>query len=261
MKRRIVLSSLFYCAVLLAPPSRAATLDDILKAKVLRVAVPLDFPPFGSPGPDMKPVGYDIDVARLLAKDLGVSLELVPAASADRISLLTGRKVDLLISSLGKTAEREKLIDFSHAYAPLFSGVFGDVKLAVGNAADLAGKTIGVTRGAVEDGVLTGMAPATAVIKRYDDNHATIAAFLTGQVALVATGNIVAGTISEQQRERKLDFKFMIKNAPCFIGVNKGEPGLLERVNAVLEKAKGDGSLNAIAGKWLKIKRPISSFL
>ncbi len=55
-----------------------------------------------------------------------------------------------MISSLGKNPEREKVIDFSNAYAPFFLGVFGADAVAVTKADELAEKTIGVTRGAVE---------------------------------------------------------------------------------------------------------------
>ena len=66
MKRRSLL--FFLTAALFAAPlaSHADSLDDIMKAGVLKVAVPQDFPPFGSVGSDMKPVGYDIDVAELI---------------------------------------------------------------------------------------------------------------------------------------------------------------------------------------------------
>lgn len=262
MNRRSVLTALvFSFTAVVAPLSHADTLDDILKNKVLKVAVPQDFPPFGSVGSDMKPVGYDIDVAHLIAQDMGVTVELVPVSSANRIPYLTTKKVDLVISSLGKNAEREKAIDFSAAYAPFFSGVFGTDREAVGKPEDLAGKTVGVTRGAIEDLELSKMAPASATIKRFEDNNATISAYLSGQVPLIATGNVVAGTISEKQSAKKLDFKFMVKNSPCYVGLNKGEPKLMERVNAALAKAKKDGSLDAIAKKWLKMNKPVSSFL
>ncbi len=265
MKRRSMLYALTLAmgasAALPPPSAQAAALDDILKNKVVRVAVPQDFPPFGSVGPDMKPAGYDIDVARLVAKELGVAVELVPVASANRIPYLNAKKVDLVVSSLGKNPEREKAIDFSIAYAPFFSGLYGSDSVAVGKPEDLAGKVVGVTRGAVEDQELSKLVPPGVTIKRFDDNNATIAAFLSGQVPLIATGNVVAGAVSEKQATHKLDFKFIIKNSPCHIGVNKGEPQLLEKVNQIIEKARHDGTLNAIAEKWMKLKRPVASFL
>lgn len=69
-----------------------------------------------------------------------------------------------MISSLGKNAEREKVIDFSRAYAPFFLGVFGPKGAELKDAAALSGKSIGVTRGAVEDMVLTSVAPQAAQI-------------------------------------------------------------------------------------------------
>ena len=234
-----------------ASPARADGLDDIKKAGVLKVAVPQDFPPFGTVGPDLKPLGYDIDMAELLAKELGVKIELVPVTSANRIPYLTTKKVDLVISSLGKNPDREKVIDFSAAYAPFFNGVFGPADQKVTKVEDLAGKTVGVTRGAVEDLELTKIAPATMNVKRYEDNNGTISAFLSGQVELVATGNVVAAAILAKNPPKRPEVKFLIKNSPCFVGLNKGEPRLLAAVNAAIAKSKADGRLAAISQKWL----------
>ncbi|WP_069308370.1 transporter substrate-binding domain-containing protein [Methylobrevis pamukkalensis] len=237
-------------------PARADALADITARGSLRVAVPQDFPPFGSVGPDMVPQGYDIDMANLIGEKLGVSVEIVPVTSANRIPYLQTNKVDLVISSLGKNAEREKVIDFSTAYAPFFNGVFAPDDVAVSDAAGLSGKSIGVTRGAVEDLELTKIAPADADIKRYEDNNGTISAFLSGQVDVVATGNVVAAAILARNPPKRPELKFLIKNSPCYIGLNKNEPALLARVDEIIAAAKADGSLNAIAQKWLGADLP-----
>jgi polar amino acid transport system substrate-binding protein len=258
MKRRALLSALALGTAMLTMSAAtfADTLENILKTKTLRVAVPQDFPPFGSVGSDLKPVGYDIDTAKLIATELGVVLEIVPVTSANRIPYLTTKKVDLVISSLGKNPEREKVIDFSAAYAPFFNGVFGASNQQIAKVEDLGGKVVGVTRGAIEDLELSKIAPTNTVIKRFEDNNTTISAYLSGQVSLIATGNVVAASISEKQPAKKLEVKFLIKNSPCYIGLNKDESKLLERVNAILAKAKQDGSLNRIADKWLKAPLP-----
>ncbi len=112
-------STIVAIAMIAAPLAgvSAGALDTIKEAGVLKVAVPQDFPPFGSVGTDMQPKGYDIDMAALIASDLGVKLELVPVASSNRIPYLTTGKVDLVISSLGKNPDREKVIDFTDAYS------------------------------------------------------------------------------------------------------------------------------------------------
>ena len=252
--KRLTFTSILLAAV--SVPAFADELDDITKAGVVRIAVPQDFAPFGSTGPDMQPQGYDIDTARLIAKGLGVKLELVPVTSANRLPYLETRKVDLIISSLGKNAERLKVIDFSSAYAPFYSGVFGPPAIAVSKPDDLAGKSIGVTRGALEDLALTKLAPPTADIKRFEDNNTTVSAFLSGQVQLIATGNVVAAAILAKNPPIKPEKKFIIADSPCYIGLNKGEPKLLGKVDAIIASAKKNGSLDVICRKWLGVGLP-----
>jgi len=256
MKFPKILLALAAAATLFSSTARADALDDIVKSGVLKVAVPQDFPPFGSVTSDLKPQGLDIDVATLIAKKMGVKIELIPVTSANRVPYLQTKKVDLIISSLGKNPEREKVIAFSDAYAPFYNGVFGGADQKVGSAADLAGKTVGVTRGAVEDLELTKIAPASATIKRYEDNNGTISAFLSGQVQLVATGNVVAAAIIAKNPPKKPETKFLIKNSPCSIGLSKDEPKLLAKVNAILAQTKKDGELNALSVKWLGLPLP-----
>ena len=236
--------------------AHADALDTIMKAKVIKVAVPQDFAPFGSAGPDLKPQGLDVDMANYIAEQLGVKAEIIAVTSANRIPYLQTHKADLVISSLGKNPEREKVIDFSVAYAPFFSGVFGAKDVAVAKMEDLAGKTVGATRGAIEEQELTKAAPKDTTIKRFEDNNATIAAFVSGQVDLIATGNTVAAAITEKNPSRPATTKFIMNNSPCYVGLNKDEPALLAKVNAIIEKAKKDGTLNKFSEKWLKNPLP-----
>lgn len=257
--RRSFIRSLVAGAVLIACTTLSAQADvlaDVMRNGTLRVAVPQDFPPFGSVGTDLKPRGYDIDMANLIGKELGVKVELIPVTSTNRIPYLTTAKADLVISSLGKNAEREKVIDFSDAYAPFFNGVFGPAEVVLTKVEELDGKTVGVTRGSVEDLELTKIASPKVSIKRFEDNNATISAYLTGQVEFVATGNVVAAAVGDMTKQRGLSAKFLIKNSPCYVGLAKGEPALLARVNEIIARSKTDGSLEEIAQRWLKAPLP-----
>jgi polar amino acid transport system substrate-binding protein len=234
----------------------ADVLSNIAKSGVIKIAVPQDFPPFGSVGTDMQPSGYDIDVAKLIGKELNVKVDLVPVSSTNRVPFLTTGKVDLVISSMGKNAEREKVIDFSDAYAPFFNGVFGPDDIKVEKAEELAGKIISVTRGAIEDLELSKIAPADTVIRRFEDNNATIAAYLSGQTQLIATGNVVAAAVNERSRLRSLSTKFLIKNSPCYVGLVKGEAALQAKVNEIIASAKKNGALGEISQRWLHAPLP-----
>ncbi len=169
-----------------------------MKAKVIKVAVPQDFAPFGSAGTDLKPQGYDIDMANLIGKELGVKTEIIPVTSANRIPYLQTKKADLVISSLGKNPEREKVIDFSDAYAPFFSGVYGTKAIAVDKMKTSPAKPSArrAARSRSRKSPRWRRPPPT--IKRYEDNNATISAFISGQVDLIATGNVIAAAIAEK---------------------------------------------------------------
>jgi polar amino acid transport system substrate-binding protein len=240
-------------------PAHADALDDIMKRGSLRVAVPNDFAPFGSVGPDMALQGLDIDVSRYIAQKMGVKAELTPVTSAYRIPYLQTNKVDLVISTLGEDAERDKVIDFSQAYSPYNNSVYGPASIKVTGPADLAGMTIGVARGTFEDLMLTKTVPASTTIKRYDDNNGMISAYRSGQVPLTGTGDFVATKIASTlpaDAPNKPVLKYVIHESACKVGLNKNEPKLYAKVADILTEAKKNGDLNAIVEKWLHVPLP-----
>lgn len=226
-------------------------LETITKSKTIKIAIPTDYPPYGFVGPDMAPQGLDVAVAQLIAAKLGVKAELVPVTSANRIAYLQTRKADLVVSTLGKNPEREKVINFSAAYAPFYQAVFAAKSLSIKSWADLAGKSVAVTRGAMEDQELAKVAPATLEFKRFEDNNATIAAFAAGQTQLLATSAAVAGNLMQRNPGLNTEYKLLLKDSPCFVGVAKGENALLAKVNEIIAAAKAAGELEALSKKWL----------
>ena len=226
-------------------------LDDVMKAKEIKIAIPTDFPPYGFVGTDLKPQGLDVEMANYIAAKLGVKLELLPVTTANRIAYLQTRKADLVISTLGKNPEREKVIDFTAAYSPFFIAVFGPKTLAVKSPADMAGKSISVTRGSVDDMELTKVAPPTTELRRFEDNNSTVSAFVAGQTQLVATSAQVAGNMMAKNPQLGAEYKFVLKESPNFIGVGKGEDKLRLKVNEILAEAKKNGDIDKMAVKWL----------
>ncbi len=249
-RRWIALAALIAASLPLAVQAQAA-LDEVMARKLIRIAIPTDFPPYGFVCTDLKQQGLDIDMGNYIGAKLGVPVELVPVSSANRIPYLQTKKADLVISTLGKNAEREKVIDFSAAYSPFFQAVFAAKSMSVKSAADLAGKTVGVTRGAIEDLELTKIAPPTADVKRFEDNNATVSAFVSGQVQVIATGASVAGNMMARNAAMNTEYKFVLKDSPNFIGLNKGEDKLRLKVNEIIAAAKAAGDLDKMAQKWL----------
>jgi polar amino acid transport system substrate-binding protein len=232
------------------PRPATVTLDEILYGGVIKIAVPKDFPPFGSTGSGGNLEGYDVEVANLIAKELGVKLELVPVASNDRLSLLLTKRVHLVVAGLGVSAERAKAIAFSSPYAPFFSTVAGAANIKAKSLADLQGKKIAVTRDTLEDRELSRSAPKGVEIVRFPDNQATIQAFLSGQTDFIATGNVVAAAIAKNNPDKKIENKFVIRESPASIGVRKGDSELLHWVNVFVYDKKLSGELDGLARKW-----------
>lgn len=250
--KRVFSFALAAAAVLAASGAHAQNaLDDIMKAKEIKIAIPTDFPPYGMVGTDLKPQGLDVEMAGYIAQKLGVKIELLPVTSANRIAYLQTKKADLVISTLGKTPEREKVIDFTAAYTPFFQAVFGPKSISIKSFADLNGKTISVTRAALEDQELSKVAPAGTDIKRFEDNNTTVSAYTAGQVQLIATGASVAGNMMAKNPQLNTEYKLLLKDSPNFIGVGKGEDKLRLKVNEIIAEGKKSGDLDKLAMKWL----------
>jgi len=227
-------------------------LDNVMKAKEIKIAIPTDFPPYGFVGPDLKPQGLDVDMANYIAQKMGLKVDLVVVTSANRIPYLQTKRADLVISTLGKNPERMAVIDFTSAYSPFFQGVFGPKSMSIKSFADLAGKSISVTRGAIEDQELTKVAPEKADLKRFEDNNATVSAYTSGQVNLIATGVSVAENMMQRTPQMQTEFKLLLKDSPNFVGVAKGEDVLRNKVNEIIAAGIVAGDLNKMSEKWLK---------
>jgi len=249
--RRLFTLALAASALAATAVHAQTALDDILKSKEIRIAIPTDFPPYGFVGTDLKPQGLDIDVANYIAAKLGAKVELLPVTTANRIPYLQTKKADLVISTLGKNPEREKVIDFTVAYAPFYIAVFGPKPIAAKAPADLAGKSISVTRGSIDDMELTKVAPPAAEVRRFEDNNSTVSAYVAGQVQLIATSAQVAGAMMSKNPQLGTEYKFVLKDSPNYIGVGKGEDKLRLKVNEIVMEARKNGDMDKIAMKWL----------
>ena len=167
--------ALALAAVTAMASAHADLLDDIKAAKKIRIAIDLGVPPYGMTDGQMNPTGSDVETARLLAKDLGVELEIVQTTGANRIPFLQTGKADIVISSLSVTPEREKVIDFSVPYAQILSVIAGPKTVSIKGFEDLAGKRVASTRGTTNDKLATEGAKDAQIV-RFDDDATLITA-------------------------------------------------------------------------------------
>src|SRR6187549_4113815 len=95
---------------LAAAPAAAQTLDKIKQRGVLVVGSKADYKPFGFRDPSGAIVGFEPDIARLVANKLGVKLELVPVVSSNRMQFLEQGKIDLMIATMNDKPDRRKVV-------------------------------------------------------------------------------------------------------------------------------------------------------
>ena len=112
---------LFCFAALLACISTSAlaqsdVLDKIKKDGVIKIGVKTNYQPFGMLNSSGKIIGIEPDLAADIGKQMGVKVELVPVESSNRIQFLQQGRIDVLIATLGVSAERVKVVNFIQPY-------------------------------------------------------------------------------------------------------------------------------------------------
>lgn len=254
MKLRKTLIGIMGAAALAASvvtsPAVAQTPGEIQGRGTINIGLLVDFPPFGILDEAGNPDGYDADVARLLAQDMGVELNLVPVTGPNRIPYLVSNQIDVLVASLGITPERAEQVDFSEPYAGIEIFVFGDANIEVTGPDDLAGQNIAVARASTQDTSITEIAPPDANIQRFDDDASAVQALLSGQAPLMGASNVVIAQINQMAPSR-FDTKFSLRQQSQGIAVRPGSTELLDYINDFLARVKEDGSLNALHEEWV----------
>lgn len=237
-------------AIGLAMPAAGADLSAIESAGTVRIGMLVDFPPFGVQDASGNPDGYDADVAKALAAHLGVEPQIVPVTGPNRIPYLLSGQVDVLVASLGITAERAEKVDFSTPYAGISIAVYGDKAAEVADAAGLAGQSVAVARASTQDTGVTAIAPEATDIRRFDDDASAVQALMSGQVKLIGLSNVVMSQVAGVAGDR-FDKKFDLSSQVQGIAVSPDSDALLEKINGFVAQAKSDGTLDAIHEKWL----------
>lgn len=113
MKKWYAIAALLVAAILGAPPAPAQspdTLAQIRQKGVLVVGVKNDYRPWGFLDPSGKIIGLEIDLAEDVARRIGVRLEMIPVTAANRMEFLNQGRIDMVLATMGDTAERRRVI-------------------------------------------------------------------------------------------------------------------------------------------------------
>lgn len=245
-------------SALLAPfasQAVAQTVEALKQKGSITVGMLVDFPPYGTVDASNKPDGYDADVAKLLAKDLGLKLDLVPVTGPNRIPFLLTNKVDVLIASLAVTPERAKQVQFSRPYSAATIVLYGAKKAAVKSPADLKGVRVGVARASTQDTALTAIAPEGTEIRRFDDDASAMQALLSGQVDAIGCSTTVAAAIAKRAGDA-FEQKLVLRQQFMAVAMRQGQPELLKAMDDFVARHIASGELDKLYRKWLQTELP-----
>lgn len=241
---------------LFAGSASAQTVADIKKKGKLVVGMLVDFPPYGITNAQNQPDGYDADVAKLLAKDLGVSAEIVPVTGPNRIPFLLTNKVDVLVASLAITPERAKQVLFSKPYSAASIVLYGPTKTSIKGPDDLKTLRVGVARASTQDIAVTRIAPQGTQIRRFDDDASAMQALLSGQVDAIGCSVTVAAQIAKRVPANSYENKFQLMQQNMAVALRPGQDELASAVNAFVDRNIANGELNKLYRKWLEADLP-----
>jgi ABC-type amino acid transport substrate-binding protein len=246
-------------AVLATPADAQSTLETVKKRGKLIAGVKTDFPPFGTVDASGKNVGFDVDVAHRFARALfndENQVELVAVTSGNRIPFLQSGKIDIIIATVTITDERRQVVEFSDPYFMSGSLILVPKASAVKGLDDLAGKTVAVVQGAIQDKDVEQLQPKAARLKFGKVSEAVLAV-KGGRADAYVHDDIVILSLAKENPDLKAVGKPFVPR-PYGIAVRKGDTEFINWVNAELRKMHADGTYDRL---WKKYFADVEPFL
>ena len=211
------------------------------------------FPPLGFRSEDNEIVGYDIDLAKEVAKRLGVDFRAQPIDwDAKEMELETG-KIDCVWNGFTITEERKNALSFTEAYLNNDQVLVVREDSGINSLADAAGKIIGIQSGSsAQEAVDDNAAFASSIAKTimFKDNITALNDLDIGGVDGVVMDSVVANYSIAQTRKPFKVINESLANEGYGVGFRKNEPELRDAVWNILKEMQKDGTVTAISQKW-----------
>lgn len=235
-----------------AAASKAETkVDKIKKAGKIVLGTSGDYPPYefhkSVDGKDTI-VGFDVEIAKEIAKDLGVKLEVKEMDFKGLLGALQSGNVDFVLAGMTPTEERKQSVDFSNVYYTAVQKVVvrtedNDKIKAV---SDLKGKAVGVQKGAIQETIAKEQMPdsdAKALGKVSD----IALALKTKKIdAAIIEGPVATSYVNANSDLKISDIVLKTEDAGSAVAVNKGNKELIDEVNKTLDRLTKDKAIEKL---------------
>lgn len=251
----IVLCLVIFLAGCAKKEEKTDTLDKILSRGQLIVGVKYDTKPFGYIDKNQALIGYDIDLAKQIAKVIlgdenKVSFKQV--TPSNRILALNSGQVDMIIATMSVTKQRQKVVDFSVPYYVAGQAILVPKDSKITSMSDLNGKRVVIVFGSTAEKNLRSAAPE-AVILGYKTYTSGYSALKQGRAdAMTSDDTILMGFALQDDSVKLLPKRY--SQEPYAVAFKKGPESLRlkNKVDFVITDMAKTGRLNQLKAKWIK---------
>ena len=226
------------------------TMGKILDRGEITIGVKFDVPPFGFKNPLTNEVeGFDVDIGRFIAEELGVEPKFIEAISDNRIPFLEKGTVDLILSTMTINAERDTEIDFSQPYYIAQGRILVPKGSDIKGLEDLGGNKVCTALGSTYEETIRERAP-DADLQLVDLYSECLELLQTDAIDAISTDDVIlTGMIIQDDSLQMVGNRLTVE--PYGVGIKEGDKGMQRFVDSVLRKIEEDGRWEETYQKWV----------
>ena len=223
------------------------SLQRIRQQGQITFAMGRDFPPFYFHDTSDQLIGFEVDVAREIARRLGVRLKLMTVNWSGIIEGLNAEDYDGILASMSITESRKAVVAFSVPYYYSASSLFVRKDAGWATTDDLMGKTIGVAAGTTYESDARDRLSAN--VRYFENAEAALMDLQLGSIDAVVTDRVVGIYVSKL---KQLDVTYLgaaLRKEEIAVAFRQRDLVLLNRINQILGNMAKDGTLNRFIKK------------
>lgn len=228
-----------------------ATVTAIKKRGQLRIAVFGDLPPYGWVNKDGKRVGYDVELGRRMAKDLGVKPKFIQVNANNRVDTLNSNKADIVLANFTVTPERKQVISFAKPYMKVSVGVISPKNKKITKLSQLKGKELIVNKGTTAENYFTSKQKGISLLK-FDSKTQQFNALKNNRAAALADDNSYLYAWVKKNPKYTVGIKSVGPQQYIAPAAKKGNTSLLNWSNKEITKLNQEGFFTQDYNQQLK---------
>lgn len=255
MKKFILLVAALIAMLVLAAcgstsENEETTTNEGGESKTLVMGTSADFPPFESIDESGEIIGFDIDLAKAIAAELGYEIEIKDMKFDGLIGALQADRVDFVMSGMSATEERKQNVDFSTEYHRSGEMFLSLKDAGIDSIEDLDGKTLGVQLGTIqEQGAEKIQEEYGFEIKPIDSSSVMIQELLSNRVDAIYIDKAVG--VGYQEEQDLAGFDDPTSASPGMAAAFPKGSELVAEINEALATLEENGTIEELKEKWL----------